>query len=249
MKVGFTGSRYGPTAYQAWKFLKVISELEIDEFHHGDCMGADCYAHITIRRQYQSCKIVIHLLANDKLNAFCQADEYHEPRQDLTERDRAIVDETDLLIAMLGQETESCTWSNVRYAREQDKPVIVIYSDGMIENSMNVQDQSGLLFQSCYSRKGYFKHYEAANILESMGFTIFRHTTPGLYFSFHYQHWEMWRYAFVRGEFAYIAWVAAKRADGQLCNHRYFVIDQDEGVTIERMVRYVIAESREGQNV
>ncbi len=145
MKVGFTGSRNGPTAYQAWEFLKVISRLEMDEFHHGDCIGADAHAHEIIQRQYQNCKIVVHPPSNDSLRAFCQGDECRKPK-DYIPRNHAIVNETDLLIAMPEQKTEvlrSGTWSTVRYARKHNKSVIMIYSDGTVEDSVITEPKEG----------------------------------------------------------------------------------------------------------
>ena len=41
MKIGFTGTQKGMTTAQAYSFIELISGMEIDEFHHGDCIGAD----------------------------------------------------------------------------------------------------------------------------------------------------------------------------------------------------------------
>jgi len=40
VKVGVTGTQKGWTESQRAGFTLLIAELEIDEFHHGDCVGA-----------------------------------------------------------------------------------------------------------------------------------------------------------------------------------------------------------------
>jgi len=52
------------------------------------------------------------------------------------ERNRAIVDETDILLAAPLESEEqlrSGTWATVRYARKQHKTVLVIFPNGIVQ--------------------------------------------------------------------------------------------------------------------
>lgn len=73
MKVGFTGTREGMTAAQRLAFSKLIAELFVDEFHHGDCVGSDAEAHDAVVDLYGSDKITIHPPDDTRLQAYCVA--------------------------------------------------------------------------------------------------------------------------------------------------------------------------------
>ena len=45
MKVGFTGNRIGMSDYQIAELTELFSIYEIDQLHHGDCVGADAETH------------------------------------------------------------------------------------------------------------------------------------------------------------------------------------------------------------
>lgn len=136
--VGFTGTREQPTQEQRHALWKVLDWLEIDELHHGDCVGADSMAHFTVASM-RGPKIVIHPPLDPRLRAFCPDGERREPDEYLV-RNRAIVDETSVLVAVVqGKERpRSGTWSTVRYARSLIRPVLVIWSDGTVS-----QDEGG----------------------------------------------------------------------------------------------------------
>ena len=129
MRVGFTGTREGMTAPQRATLHKLLLEFEGGEFHHGDCLGADAEAHDIAAELYTT---VIH----PPLRATCRAFKSGNvvlQKQDYLERNKDIVDNTALLIAApktLREEHRSGTWSTVRYARKNDKQVIIIYPDG-----------------------------------------------------------------------------------------------------------------------
>jgi len=148
MKVGFTGSRHGMTGHQRMVLARFVEdhsfltfqEKYIQEFHHGDCIGADEQAHSAVRQYHSTCKIVVHPPSIITVQAYCVGDESREPKPYL-ERNRNIVDETDMLIATPNTDYErqrSGTWSTVRYARSQGKQVTIIYPDGNIEKQSSV---------------------------------------------------------------------------------------------------------------
>jgi hypothetical protein len=132
MKAGFTGSRLGMTDQQCITFFNLLGELGVRELHHGNCVGADCFAHdfaVTL-----GCRTVIHPPVDTELAALKEGDERREPTTYLA-RDRNIVRETQLLIATPNKDYEtprSGTWYTVRYAIKQCKPVHLIKPNGGI---------------------------------------------------------------------------------------------------------------------
>lgn len=136
-KIGFTGTRHGMTVAQQEVLLTLLTNSPCQEFHHGDCIGADEQAHEIAKKL--GLFIVIHppLIAKWRANngQGCRGDESREPKSYI-ERNHDIVDETDMLIAAPGGEQEelrSGTWSTVRYARKQNKPVFIIYPNGFVD--------------------------------------------------------------------------------------------------------------------
>jgi len=129
--IGFTGTRDGLTWHQQ-STLDEILQLRGSVFHHGDCVGADSDAH-DVAWRYDK-RIVIHPPSDDRLRAHRLTDhgEYREPKPYL-DRNRDIVDESDLLIACPRETSEQAkggTWYTVRYARNQGKPVTIVWPDG-----------------------------------------------------------------------------------------------------------------------
>jgi hypothetical protein len=123
MKIGMTGSRSGISDEALTEFKAFLEKNEITEFHHGDCVGADRIFHNIVSSKY---KVVIHPPDKDIFRAFCKGDEIRE-KKPYTERNRDIVDETDMLIAFPLTEKEvfrSGTWSTIRYAKKVNKEVI-----------------------------------------------------------------------------------------------------------------------------
>ena len=140
MEVGFTGTREGMTELQEKKFLEVIAKIEnVTEFHHGDCIGSDEKAHdivhsLNVVDEEKETKIFVHPPSYTKFRANCKGDIILKPDEYL-DRNRDIVESCDTLIATPRdrEELQSGTWSTVRWARQKDKDVIVIYPDGKIE--------------------------------------------------------------------------------------------------------------------
>lgn len=128
MKIGFTGTRNGLTKYQLNKLRSVLSEQNIEQFHHGDCIGADKEAHNIIRELDKNITIIIHPPLYNSKRAYCSGDEVR-PRLDYLDRNKQIVDETELLIACpetMFEITRSGTWSTVRHASMRNRDLIII---------------------------------------------------------------------------------------------------------------------------
>lgn len=119
---------------QALSLQGLLQLLSPSEVHHGDCIGADAQCHEMALRV-----AVIHPPSDPKKRAFCTPctpGQMREPKPYL-ERNRDIVDESELLIACPRQQREvirSGTWATVRYARSQGKRVWTLYPDGTTQN-------------------------------------------------------------------------------------------------------------------
>ena len=110
-------------------FLLELATLGWEEFHHGDCLGADAAAHANAVAL--GFRIILHPPTANAARAFSKA-----PGAEMTtypplpylERNKAIVDGTDLLIAMpkdaRREEVRSGTWATVRYARKKNRSIV-----------------------------------------------------------------------------------------------------------------------------
>lgn len=136
MKVGMTGTRSGLTEHQLKAFNSTFTLLEMEEFHHGDCVGADAEIANRIREivriQGLNLTIVSHPCTITNARAYTAADETHEPVGPL-DRNKLIVDSVDLMLAFPGKMKEqqrSGTWFTIRYARKQGVPLVIFWPDG-----------------------------------------------------------------------------------------------------------------------
>lgn len=104
-----------------------LAELAATELHHGDCVGADAEA-AEIAREL-GVAIVVHPPDDPKLRAFSGrfGDTVHDPRPYL-ERNRAIVDATEVLIAAPAKRAgaRSGTWATIRYARARSRTTRIL---------------------------------------------------------------------------------------------------------------------------
>jgi hypothetical protein len=133
-KVGFTGTQIGCTPEQKatlrLRFALMREQSGQCEFHHGDCIGADQYAHGEAVAAFFA--TVGHPPLAASKRAFTRNDSEREAKEYL-ERNRDIVNETYGLIACpkFGmEELRSGTWATVRYARKLKRPIMIIHSDG-----------------------------------------------------------------------------------------------------------------------
>ncbi len=129
MIIGITGSR--KTGDLDSRLRQLLLDYAPHELHHGDCIGADAYAHGVA--QELGITVVVHPPSNPTYRAFCQANAVYPPVTVLPERDylarnHDIVDACDLLIALPSgpERLRSGTWATVRYARRVGKPVLVL---------------------------------------------------------------------------------------------------------------------------
>ena len=138
MKIGFTGTRDDMTLWQRNTFRDLIIELSAGEeleFHQGCCLGADATATSLVAEHTKS-KILAYpctIKSMTDANALkvSQTVQVIKPPLD---RNKDIVNASDILIACPnGPEVlRSGTWSTVRYARKQNKRIIIIWPDGTI---------------------------------------------------------------------------------------------------------------------
>jgi hypothetical protein len=132
MDVGFTGTSRGTTEPQQLALDRFLRAHWVDEFHHGDCIGADHDAHVIA--SYLHLKIVLHPPSNPIKRAFCGPGlTARWPEADYLTRNRQIVHATDMLVACPKETKEqrrSGVWYTVRCARDKGVPVLVVPPDG-----------------------------------------------------------------------------------------------------------------------
>ena len=145
IKYGFTGTRDGLNTAQRKSITNLLQKhIDLDdiiEVHHGDCIGADKDFHdicTSLNKQgifdikqntpdVKQIKIIIHPPNIDTLRAFCKSDNITKPR-DYLERNKDIINSTNVLIACPLNDMEiarSGTWMTVRYARRQNKKILL----------------------------------------------------------------------------------------------------------------------------
>lgn len=126
MKIGFTGTQIGMTAYQKAAVRQLLIDLKPEWGIHGDCIGAD-------KEFHDICKslgiaVAIFPPLDPKKRAFCEAFMIH-PEALYLERNKKIVNTADRMIATpksSQEELRSGTWSTVRYTRKQGKKIYII---------------------------------------------------------------------------------------------------------------------------
>ena len=134
--VGFTGTRKGMSFEQAQEVQRILSNLRgqgVAYFHHGDCQGSDELAHMLAHALEYS--IIIHPPEISTHRAWCSSAVSIRGSKPYLVRNRDIVDESSLLIATPREsqmQLRSGTWSTVRYARMQRKPVHLVLPDGSL---------------------------------------------------------------------------------------------------------------------
>jgi hypothetical protein len=137
MKIGFTGTRTGMTEVQKRRLAEMFRTLRPLELHHGDCVGADDEA---ANISQTACElppdIHCHPPINESNRAFNRWSKVTHERKTYLERNRRIIDRTDVLIAAAVSkplpETGGTRYT-VDYAQKRGRPVCVIWPDGIVE--------------------------------------------------------------------------------------------------------------------
>lgn len=108
-----------------------LASIKVDSIHHGDCIGADV-DFLVIGSEFTN-DVKVHppkkelFRANSTMGVILPAKEY-------LQRNKDIVDSSDLLIACPSGTEErlrSGTWSTLRYAKNKGKKYLIIYPDGI----------------------------------------------------------------------------------------------------------------------
>lgn len=141
MRLGVTGTVKGATLAQAVKLWEIMASCEFRQISHGDAVGVDALAHraaLAAREFHQTSwpRIILHPPINESRRAFSKdADEVRNPKGYLA-RDKSIVEESDMLIAVpdtAHERVRSGTWTTVRYARKLHLFIIRINPDGDVK--------------------------------------------------------------------------------------------------------------------
>ena len=126
MKVGVTGTREGATETQLRQVYELLATIPLPaELHHGDCTGVDIQ--VAIMAKELGFHVVYHPPVSNEQRAFHASDEFRKPAGYL-QRDRAIVDETEMLIVVPLQtqwQPRGGTWYTHDWAVKTNKPVVV----------------------------------------------------------------------------------------------------------------------------
>jgi len=159
MQIGFTGTHKGMTEaqkvtvrnlllIQKEESTKLLGVLHRDEFHHGDCIGADAQANdIAWEVGYD---ITIHPPTIIKNRFFCKAGPPPKgissigilqkfvvlPEKAYFVRDKDIVNAAERIIATpagFQEELRSGTWTTIRYARKKKIQITIVWPDGSIK--------------------------------------------------------------------------------------------------------------------
>lgn len=135
--VGFTGTQHGMSELQLAAFSRELSYPQvIDEFHHGDCIGADAEAaEIADNLRYY---IVCHPPDIPRKRAYYKhrRGDYMSPLPYMVRNEAIVAVATEMMAAPSGLERDnprSGTWATIRRARARGIPVKVIWPDGRVE--------------------------------------------------------------------------------------------------------------------
>lgn len=126
---GFTGTQRGMSARQKKRFVRHILKLNLTEFHHGDCIGADEDAHHLVQKHLPNCRIIIHPPIYESKRAFCKGAAAVLPAKEYLVRNKDIVNACSTLFVTPGEMNEqlrSGTWSTYRYAKKTHKLIKLI---------------------------------------------------------------------------------------------------------------------------
>ena len=135
--IGFTGTRHGMTTEQEVSVRLLLEDLNPGlrgALHHGDCVGADAEAHrIAVDLGITT---MIHPPSDTRLRAYCRGGQFTFMAEPYTQRNRSIVEHSDVMIACPSSSTElrtGGTWQTVRMARGSRKRLFIVWPDGSVK--------------------------------------------------------------------------------------------------------------------
>lgn len=135
--IGFIGTKRGMTTVQRARVdsvLRQFAQRGTLTAHQGDHLGADCdFGGLCRTVGRDKIMLVSHPPTKSRSRAFYPCDVVRPPAS-FAERARAIVAESDLLIACpkeANAQGRRGTWGVVQYARAKGKWVIVVRPDGV----------------------------------------------------------------------------------------------------------------------
>lgn len=120
------------TSQQKQAFRSVVAVRKPSVFVHGDCIGADEQAHDIVHELFPSCEFEIFPTGNPVWRAFKTGTVVHDSMPALVRNSR-IVSLSEMMVATPLEAEEmryGGTWSTVRKAVEQKKPLHLILPDG-----------------------------------------------------------------------------------------------------------------------
>lgn len=152
-RIAFTGTRSGMKPEQRSTFTSLMAAMFTTQFenewHDGDCIGADDEAHQIVARMKQDREghalgvitMVGHPGDTPQYYASNVFDETREPKGNI-DRNHDMVDEAEILVACPGEMENvprgSGTWATIRYALKQLRHrtnlwIFIVYPDGTLD--------------------------------------------------------------------------------------------------------------------
>ena len=139
MVIGFTGTREGLTEPQISRLRLLLVQLRPIKFLHGGAIGADSEAHRQAQGTMRLKDIEIYPCSKERSRHWLwlyrgESITIHQIQPPLI-RNHIIVDRSNQMLACPAEYEEQPrggTWSTIRYARKQHKPLTIIYPDGSI---------------------------------------------------------------------------------------------------------------------
>jgi hypothetical protein len=132
--IGFTGTQKGMTTQQEETVLYLLTPTASaqEEFHHGDCVGADLQAaEIAHGLGY---KIISHPPINDSRRGWYEHNDVILPPKEYMLRNEDIADASETMIATpstYGERNHSGTWATIRRARARKRLIYIVWPDGL----------------------------------------------------------------------------------------------------------------------
>lgn len=136
MILGFTGTQQGMTDLQKKVLYRFVSFLDLDEFHHGDCIGADDQAASIVYELRPLVPIHSHPCIITNKRAFNPHASVTYPPKPPFDRNKIIVEASSHMVAApkeMQRQNKGGTWHTVKYSIAHKTPLLIIYPDGQIE--------------------------------------------------------------------------------------------------------------------